>query len=54
MSLVLHSAGYAEKEIRKEKLPIHDQGENPKAPAPKEMVDLEVCCQPDKSDTHIS
>nr|KAG5697875.1 hypothetical protein BaRGS_017132 [Batillaria attramentaria] len=33
---------YTEKEIRKEKLPIHDHGENPKAPAPKEMVDLEA------------
>ena len=36
------SVGYTEKEIRKEKLKIHDNGENPKAPAPKEMVDLEV------------
>ena len=36
------SVGYTEKEVRKEKLKVHDQGENPKAPAPKEMVDLEV------------
>ncbi|XP_070185306.1 V-type proton ATPase 116 kDa subunit a 1-like isoform X4 [Littorina saxatilis] len=33
---------YTEKEIRKEKLKLHDQGENPRAPAPKEMVDLEA------------
>ncbi|XP_076435135.1 V-type proton ATPase 116 kDa subunit a 1-like isoform X2 [Babylonia areolata] len=33
---------YAEKEIIKEKLKIADYGENPKAPAPKEMVDLET------------
>ncbi|KAL8619231.1 hypothetical protein ACOMHN_050012 [Nucella lapillus] len=32
---------YAEKEITKEKLKIYNYGENPKAPAPKEMVDLE-------------
>ncbi|PVD38770.1 hypothetical protein C0Q70_01393 [Pomacea canaliculata] len=33
---------YVEKEIRKQKLNIYDRGENPKAPAPKEMVDLEA------------
>ncbi|XP_048248409.1 V-type proton ATPase 116 kDa subunit a1-like isoform X5 [Haliotis rufescens] len=33
---------YIEKEIKKEKLKIPDYGENPKAPAPKEMVDLEA------------
>ncbi|KAK6170066.1 hypothetical protein SNE40_018548 [Patella caerulea] len=33
---------YIEKEIKKEHLKIPDYGENPKAPAPKEMVDLEA------------
>ena len=34
--------GYAEKEIMKEGWKIPDYGENPKAPFPKEMNDLEV------------
>lgn len=35
--------GYIEKELRKKQIKVPDIGENPKAPAPKEMVDLEVC-----------
>ena len=34
--------GYIEKELKKDELKIPDSDANPKAPAPKEMVDLEV------------
>jgi len=34
--------GYIEKELKKDKLQIPGSDSNPKAPAPKEMVDLEV------------
>ena len=33
---------YIEKEIKKVKIPILDTGDNPDAPAPREMIDLEV------------
>lgn len=36
------TSGYIEKELKKDKLKIPDSDSNPKAPAPKEMVDLEV------------
>lgn len=31
-----------EKEIKKDNIPILDTGDNPDAPAPREMIDLEV------------
>lgn len=34
--------GYIEKELKKEELKIPDTDENPTAPAPKEMIDLEA------------
>ena len=34
--------GFLEKEIRKDGIPMLDTGENPDAPAPREMIDLEV------------
>lgn len=33
---------YLEKEIKKDGIPMHDTGENPEAPQPREMIDLEV------------
>jgi len=33
---------YIEKEIKKDKIPVPDTGDNPDAPAPREMIDLEV------------
>lgn len=33
---------YIEKEIKKDKIPVLDTGDNPDAPAPREMIDLEV------------
>ena len=38
----LFSAGYIDKELKKDKLKVPDYGHNPKAPAPKEMIDLEA------------
>lgn len=34
--------GFLEKEIRKDGIPMLDTGEDPDAPAPREMIDLEV------------
>ena len=34
--------GFLEKEIHRAEIPILDTGENPDAPAPREMIDLEV------------
>ena len=34
--------GFLEKEIRKDEIPMLDTGENPDAPQPREMIDLEV------------
>jgi len=36
-------AGFLEKEIVKDGIEILDMGENPEAPASREMSDLEVC-----------
>lgn len=33
---------YLEKEIKKDEIPMLDTGENPEAPQPREMIDLEV------------
>lgn len=33
---------YLEKEIKKDGIPMLDTGENPEAPQPREMIDLEV------------
>ena len=33
---------YLEKEIKKDGIPMLDTGENPDAPQPREMIDLEV------------
>lgn len=33
---------YLEKEIKKDDIPMLDTGENPEAPQPREMIDLEV------------
>lgn len=33
---------YLEKEIKKDSIPMLDTGENPDAPQPREMIDLEV------------
>lgn len=35
--------GFLEREIKKDFIPMLDTGENPDAPQPKEMNDLEVC-----------
>jgi len=50
-----------EKEIKKDGIPMLDTGENPEAPQPREMIDLEVIHQfikyinpfPLKSNTYI-
>ncbi|KAG8331509.1 Unc-32p [Homalodisca vitripennis] len=34
---------YLEKEIKKDGIPMLDTGENPEAPQPREMIDLELC-----------
>ena len=36
--------GFLEKEVKKDGIPMLDTGDNPDAPAPREMTDLEVCC----------
>jgi len=41
-SCVTCCVGFLEKEIRKDGIPMLDTGENPDAPAPREMIDLEV------------
>jgi hypothetical protein len=50
--------GFLEKEIRKDGIPMLDTGDNPDAPAPREMIDLEVShcavcsiCHTEKSST---
>lgn len=37
---------YLEKEIKKDEIPMLDTGENPEAPQPREMIDLEVSRNP--------
>jgi hypothetical protein len=34
--------GFLETEIKKDELPIYDPEDNPDAPKPREMIDLEV------------
>lgn len=34
--------GFLEREIKKDAIPLLDTGENPDAPQPREMIDLEV------------
>ena len=34
--------GFLEKEIKKDGIPMLDTGDNPDAPQPREMIDLEV------------
>lgn len=34
-------SGFVEREIKKEEIPMLDVGENPEAPVPREMIDLE-------------
>lgn len=34
--------GYLEKEIRRDGIPMLDVGDNPEAPQPREMIDMEV------------
>ena len=36
-------AGFLERELTKDGISITDNGENPGAPLPKEMIDMEVC-----------
>ena len=37
-----HYLGFLEKEIKKDGIPMLDTGDNPDAPVPREMIDLEV------------
>ena len=39
---MLRFLGFLEKEIKKDEIPMLDTGDNPDAPAPREMIDLEV------------
>ena len=34
--------GFLEKELKKDEIEVFDNGDNPLAPAPREMIDLEV------------
>lgn len=43
---------YLEKEIKKDGIPMLDTGENPEAPQPREMIDLEVSWKPIAVPTH--
>ena len=40
--IMLDFLGFLEKEIKKDEIPMLDTGDNPDAPAPREMIDLEV------------
>ena len=43
----LFVTGFLERELKKDSIPMTDNGENPLAPLPREMIDLEVlylCC----------
>lgn len=37
-------SGFLEKEINKDGIPVLNTGDNPDAPVPREMIDLEVSC----------
>ena len=39
---ILKFLGFLEKEIKKDAIPMLDTGDNPDAPVPREMIDLEV------------
>jgi hypothetical protein len=39
---ILCCVGFLEKEVKKDGIPMLDTGDNPDAPAPREMIDLEV------------
>jgi V-type H+-transporting ATPase subunit a len=41
MNFIFH-LGFLETEIKKDELPIYDPEDNPDAPKPREMIDLEV------------
>ena len=41
-SLIYTSSGFLEKEIKKDAIPMLDVGDNPEAPQPREMIDLEA------------
>ena len=41
-NMLLFVVGFLEKEIKKDFIPMLDTGDNPDAPAPREMIDLEV------------
>lgn len=36
------TSGFLEKEIKRDDIPVLDVGDNPEAPQPREMIDLEV------------
>ena len=38
----MFTLGFLETEIKKDELPIYDPEDNPDAPKPREMIDLEV------------
>ena len=40
--IFLFCKGFLETEIKKDELPIYDAEDNPDAPKPREMIDLEV------------
>ena len=40
--ICLDISGFLEKEIKKDGIPMLDTGDNPDAPVPREMIDLEV------------
>ena len=40
--LMYTSTGFLEKEIKKDAIPMLDVGDNPEAPQPREMIDLEA------------
>lgn len=43
LTSLFHSlAGFLEREVRKDNLPMMSFGDNPEAPQPREMIDLEA------------
>ena len=38
----LYILGFLEREIKRDRIPMLDSGDNPDAPLPREMIDLEV------------
>lgn len=41
-SLIIYFVGFLEKEIKKDSIQMMSIGDNPEAPQPREMIDLEV------------